>query len=751
MFIRKVFFCNMIFIFLFSLVFAPLSFSQESQEEDWMQEPLDDLLDTLLDIDIITASKQKQKASDAPATVYVVTEKSIKNRGYNNLEDLLEDIPGIEIQKKALENTSNIYTLRGIHGSEKFVILMDGFRISSPTGDPHVVGTNFSLSNAKRVEVILGPASAIYGADAFSGIVHIITKTGDEAQGGKVTGSFGQFNTTDNSFIYGNKIGTDFSYVLTGHVYHSDEANFPDIYKEEFSWYNDEYQNNGNMLSFGGVVTVDEFSREFKMPTDSYFASLRINAGNFEFGYSRNMEAHSPSVGNKPEYSIYTKDAQVKVILESLYGKYSHTFNDKWDLQTSISKSHTETGSESNFVNVYSDYKQGFKYHFSQSTTIEEQITCKISEKVSFIGGGSFEDTMTLPKTGDLPFEYDKDVAADLQGLYYPGSNFTDKDGNSLKIYQDFYYLEYKNLGSYFQLQAKIKKQIEATLGARYDYNTRYGSTFNPRAGLVVTPFGKMKIKLLYGEAYIAPSPQKAYQHYGAFYPVTDSTGAITGLATSFFHLPNPDLEPEKLRSFEGNLSYFLMANFIVSVNGYYNKITNLIKSYAPDNTGRDSFKGIDVDYIETAINKGEAVTKGGIIKAEGLFNLGMNTTITSYIAYSYSDGDIDGKKLTFSAEHTVKAGGEFSHKHFSISPRLIYRSESYNSGGDSSDAYTLINVFARYSDFVHFNMIKPSVFVRVDNLTNQKYYNTTREGFNQFGAVPQNPICVRGGVTMEF
>ena len=70
-------------------------------------------------IDVITVSKKEQKSSDAPAMIYVVTENNIKNRGYRNLQDLLEDIPEIEIQKKSTSEFSNYFTFRGISGNEK--------------------------------------------------------------------------------------------------------------------------------------------------------------------------------------------------------------------------------------------------------------------------------------------------------------------------------------------------------------------------------------------------------------------------------------------------------------------------------------------------------------------------------------------------------------------------------------------------------------------------------------------------------
>ncbi len=164
-------------------------------------------MEELLNTRVITALKMAQKASDAPAIVYVVTESQISIRRYSNLEEVLEDIPEIEIQRKTNGTTFNFISIRGIGGNEKFIILMDGIRVNSTAGEPHYVGYNYSLSN----------------------------------------------NSSDNSFTAG--VGNDdISLAVNGRYYHSNEADFPELYPDEYQWYNSEYKTNGHVLSFIGDI-----------------------------------------------------------------------------------------------------------------------------------------------------------------------------------------------------------------------------------------------------------------------------------------------------------------------------------------------------------------------------------------------------------------------------------------------------------------------------------------------------------------
>ncbi|MGE5707322.1 MAG: TonB-dependent receptor plug domain-containing protein, partial [Bacteroidota bacterium] len=110
-------------------------------------------LNTLLNPTVTTASKRAQSAKEAPATVYVISEDDIKNRGYIDLMDALDDLPGVFLSKLVLpEVGSNRAYVRGIPGNNKIVFLMNGRRIhiAPKTGDI-MIAQDFPLVNVKRI------------------------------------------------------------------------------------------------------------------------------------------------------------------------------------------------------------------------------------------------------------------------------------------------------------------------------------------------------------------------------------------------------------------------------------------------------------------------------------------------------------------------------------------------------------------------------------------------------------------------
>ena len=706
------------------------------------------LVESILNRKTTTAAQTEQFASEAPATVYVVTKEQIYNRGYESLLDVLDDIPEVEIQRYGSPEFNQHITLRGVAGNEKFIVLQDGVRVTAPTDDTHSIGYNFSVEQAEQVEVIIGPASALYGADAFSGIIQIVTRKG-EGNANTLKTSYGRFNTTHNALSY-FKNGNDFKLAVHASFYHSDEPDMPTFYPTEYAWYTQRYQPNGELLispffQQPTVVNLDR-DRKFEIPTTAYYASLNLQFKDFEISYNRHGDSYSTCGSTRPEFCVNSTDAKFAYFIETIFGR--HIFrsrNLKWSVESIFSLHTYQLDRETAFINTYTGYEPGYKMEFGKSKKWQERFRFDISRTTKLLAGVSYEILDDLPLTGDLPKQFSFDTPADVQEQHYLGSNVTDKDGNDLRIFQDFFYLHYANYGGYAQLQKVLSPALNLTAGVRYDINTRYGESFNPRLGLVWQPTRKATVKMLYGESLLSPSPRKSDQHFGSFFPVTNPDGEITGLASNFFHLSNPDLKPEKLRSLEGSVRYLLSNNLVLTLNGYYTRVNDLINKFAED-TERSSFKGVDVAFIETGKNEGNATIYGTTARLDAVYNLSNGLGLNFYAAYSYSDGESNGEQLQFNAKNNFKTGLELTHPRFSISPRLYFRSTSFGSLRDAdgrfigNDAFAVLNLFARLH-LVQKESFQFSIFTKINNALDARYYNVFIGGAEGFANVPQRPL----------
>ncbi|CAM2008548.1 TonB-dependent receptor plug domain-containing protein [Acanthopleuribacter pedis] len=721
-------------------------------------------LDELLNVEVTTATKKAEKSDSAPATVYVVTADTIAARGYRNLKELLEDIPEIEIQSNAVAEFNNYFSIRGIAGNERFIVLLNGFRFNSPTGSPHVIEHNYPLVNVAQVEIILGPASALYGADAFGGIVNIITRDGEQGKGGVMDVAFGRFATQETALTYGHTFDR-LRVSASAFRYESDEAVMPDFYPEEYAWYRNNYQQQGTALISPFIPVEIEIdpslqNRPYETPNKAEFINLLVGTDQFQLGYSTNSERHSSSTGMRPEFNLFVGEALYRTDLESMFAKYQYkSSNERWFLDSSVWKGTYEIAPESAFLNTFTFYRPGYKYADAQTVKFEEQLTVDMGKRGTLIAGLSYEDVSALPKTGDLPAPFDPDLPADSQDLFYIGTDTTDAAGNDLTVEQAFFPVDYQNLAAYLQVSFSMRDTLDVTLGARFDDSTRYGSTFNPRLGLVKRFSPRLTFKFLYGTAFLAPSPYLALQHYGSFIPVDAEGNAAAGpedtagLFGPFWHLPNPDLAPEELTSFETSLAYYANDHWGLFINAYHNNVTDRVVNSGQ--FGR-TFAGIPVGFAEVPINGGESDAYGGTLRLNYLGSLG-SLQVNAFAAWSYADGEVDEGPLTYTAENTFRLVAELRAGKLTASPRLLVRGKSRhflldeNGRNFENEAYEVVNLFARYRSLVKQGRWEIDTYLRVTNLFDERYTNVPLAQFEGFTATPQDPRFFSGGFTVKF
>jgi outer membrane receptor for ferrienterochelin and colicins len=162
----------------------------EDDEEEQIQEEIDLELELLsLDEQVVTVTKRKQSVAEAPAIVEVISREELLRRGYRDVAEALAGIPGVYVNYDyvfydvGLRGISN--ELRGASRSIK--VLINGQDVSFRAETTNFLGPELiPLEAIEQIEVIRGPASALYGANAFLGLVNIITRKGEPAAGSRV-------------------------------------------------------------------------------------------------------------------------------------------------------------------------------------------------------------------------------------------------------------------------------------------------------------------------------------------------------------------------------------------------------------------------------------------------------------------------------------------------------------------------------------------------------------------------------------
>ncbi|WP_313574545.1 catecholate siderophore receptor CirA, partial [Pseudescherichia sp.] len=133
-------------------------------------------VDSESDTLVVTAAATEQNLKDAPASISVVTQQDLQRRPVNNLKDVLQDVPGVQLTNEG-DNRKGI-SIRGLSSSYT-LILIDGKRVNSRNAvfRHNDFDLNWIPVDAiERIEVVRGPMSSLYGSDALGGVVNIITK-----------------------------------------------------------------------------------------------------------------------------------------------------------------------------------------------------------------------------------------------------------------------------------------------------------------------------------------------------------------------------------------------------------------------------------------------------------------------------------------------------------------------------------------------------------------------------------------------
>ncbi|MFO1526267.1 MAG: TonB-dependent receptor [Turneriella sp.] len=289
---------------------------------------------------VAIVSKKEERIQDAPATIYVVGEKEIKERGYLFLHDLLRDLPGIDFIND-LGTYGMMAMQRGIDSPEnnKTLIFIDGVLTNNPSQGVSYMSYQFALHNVKRVEVLWGPASALYGANAFAGIINIVTKTADDLEAEGKLGHVSAGTIIPRMATSATPAGMYFDFLAGGKMWEDQDAGKVTVSGHYIrSDYGPDYGRHHNTAYTGAPALSEHYipMNTGAMPIlGDYNAQIRFDYKGLTLG-ARAWYIMSKQGG----FATYNWSATELAFWgfqgQEAYAKYNHKFNQTFSTYTQI-------------------------------------------------------------------------------------------------------------------------------------------------------------------------------------------------------------------------------------------------------------------------------------------------------------------------------------------------------------------------------------------------------------------------------
>jgi outer membrane receptor for ferrienterochelin and colicins len=498
-------------------------FAQESSTPDALS------LEELLNSKVYSASKYEQREAEAPSSISVISGDEIRRNGYRTLNEALRSVTGFYTKNHGS------YSTLGVRGfappgdtNSRILLLVNGHAINNNIDGSAPLENDFliDMDLIDRIEIVRGPSSSLYGANAFFGVVNVIIRTGNNNRGTVISGEAGSLGTYKETAIYSlDRRGTQAlfsaSYWDTAAPGHLDSIEDPIGSKSNHDQTRRAF---ALVSSHGFTLQAAASSAEEKAPsaaqwcggchqTDTHSTSFR--------GYSDLQYEHTVLKGTQ-----FTARAYYDTYVS--HGKYNDI------RQCSDAMCHGQL--------VDYDSAHGDKIG------AEVKLTRRFLDKHRITLGADYSDNFRQAQ----------------QNYYYTPAISTRATTN-------FAYARTSALwGIYGEGEFRLHPKLILNVGVRSDlYNYSVGSTTNPRAALIFTPRKTTTLKFLYGTAFRAPSFSERYS---------------AGMAS----LPAPNLKPENIRTLEGVWEQQLGKRVTLSAAGFYNHIGSYIEAQTVIVQGHD-------------------------------------------------------------------------------------------------------------------------------------------------------------------
>ena len=506
-------------------------------------------LEELLDIKVYSASKYEQKVAEAPSSIVVISADDIRRYGYRTLMDVLATLPGFYVQGHGT------YTSVGVRGfsppgnaNSRILLQINGHALNNTVDDSAPLDDSFPIDMdlIDRIEIVRGPSSSLYGADAFFAVVNVITRTGKDTEvvASGEGGSFGTFKET----------------VMVGGERHGSSA----LISETYNLTNAPGQLDGVSDPMGSSSDRDQGRRIFALASSHGFtlqgavsdlqqrdsnSATWCGACHQTDGHTTNFQAYGDLQYDRAIGDSMSFTARTYYDSTARHGFYN-------DLRgCSESSCHGE---------VYDhDIANG------GSAGAEVKLTKRFAAGHRVTIGTEYRDNL-------------------LQHQQNWIDGFVDSHGGPTTTSMAF--VDYNRTshlwGFYGEAELRLLSKLILNLGVRNDRYNYVEAKTNPRVALIYNPRQSTTLKLLYGTAFRAPSFSEMYY--------ADMANASA-----------PQLRPETIRTEEIVFGQKLGKHTTIDASGFYNLIGSYIEQQTNIINGRDqstfvnskaSAKGIEIE-----------------------------------------------------------------------------------------------------------------------------------------------------------
>ena len=693
----------------------------------------------LIQIPIVTASRQAQTRDQTPAHIVVVTAQQIRERRYKNLADLLEDMPGVDFQRGTKSSQFNQFAIQGYMGPNKLVVMLDGMRISNPAGGNFPLADNLSLYMAKQVEFLYGPAAALYGADAVAGVINIITDHAADQNGSWVSGGGGNFGSREASFMTGMKTETGLALTVGSHWQQSDRAPLQDYFPKEFA--------KKDAKTFAGALVIPAAQREDYqggIGSQSLFARMDLGR-DLTLGFYRNVFRSLTSTGDTPVTARYLEDSQWITQSDTAYGKFRFDINPDLSGEFSLDYSRTEVDPRAKYNNIYNSFINGYSYAFGERQALEQNFNWRINDAHQMQFGLGYQRYNAI-EASSLPTPFDTSKGADAQGYAYPNTTlpFAINDAS------------FNNFSSYAQIQSQWSDQFSSVAGVRIDRHSNYGQSVNPRLGGVWRANEQHLFKALYGEAFRAPSPEESLSAFGTFDGSKTDNGLYKGTS---FRIANFSLEPEKAKTLSLTWDWRPRQDLNIVSNLYRSQIENLIVTQA--SAAVNAIAGALLISPETKGNAGRQTQTGLDLTAQWRFKLSSEWSGDLWGSASWVSGQIDEGSgvdwdIPYVAAQKYKLGATLRYlDRVTITPQVLSTTDTTNGRKATvapdrleTPGYTVANLHIGWHRLFGG---KTTLWLDVYNLFDVRYSAAHGSASRTFFDMPQQPRSWMASVNYPF